>query len=50
MEDHIPALAYHYGRSNNMDAGIQYLTHSGRQKLMEARKPIYAIKLKKFIP
>jgi len=40
MEDHIPALAYHYGRSNNMDAGIQYLTHSGRQKLMEARKNV----------
>jgi len=38
IDDHIAALAYHYGRSNNIDAGIQYLTHSGRQKLMEARK------------
>ena len=38
IDDHIAALAYHYGRSNNIDAGMQYLTHSGRQKLMEARK------------
>lgn len=38
IEDHVAALAHHYGRSNNMDAGMQYLTHSGRQKLMEARK------------
>jgi class 3 adenylate cyclase/uncharacterized protein YcbX len=38
IDDHISALAYHYGRSNNMDAGMQYLTHSGRQKLMAARK------------
>jgi class 3 adenylate cyclase/uncharacterized protein YcbX len=38
IDNHISALAYHYGRSNNIDAGMQYLTHSGRQKLMEARK------------
>ncbi|WP_297724493.1 adenylate/guanylate cyclase domain-containing protein [Limnohabitans sp. Rim8] len=38
IDDHIAALAYHFGRSNNIDAGMQYLTHSGRQKLMEARK------------
>jgi len=38
LEDHVSALAHHYGRSNNIDAGVQYLTHSGRQKLMEARK------------
>jgi class 3 adenylate cyclase/uncharacterized protein YcbX len=38
IDDHVAALAYHYGRSNNTDAGMQYLTHSGRQKLMEARK------------
>jgi len=38
IDDHIAALAYHFGRSNNVDAGMQYLTHSGRQKLMEARK------------
>jgi len=38
IDDHVAALAYHYGRSNNIDAGVQYLTHSGRQKLMEARK------------
>jgi len=38
IDDHVAALAYHYGRSNNVDAGIQYLTHSGRQKMLEARK------------
>lgn len=38
IDDHVAALAYHYGRSHNMDAGMQYLTHSGRQKLLEARK------------
>lgn len=38
LEDHVASLAYHYGRSNNIDAGVQYLTHSGRQKLMEARQ------------
>jgi len=38
IDDHVAALAYHYGRSNNTDTGMQYLTHSGRQKLMEARK------------
>jgi uncharacterized protein YcbX len=38
IEDHVSALAHHYGRSNNIDAGVQYLTHSGRQKLMQARK------------
>lgn len=38
IDDHIAVLAYHYGRSNNIDLGMQYLTHSGRQKLMEARK------------
>lgn len=40
LEDHVSALAHHYGRSNNIDAGVQYLTHSGRQKLMEARKNV----------
>ena len=38
IDDHVSALAHHYGRSNNIDAGFQYLTHSGRQKLMEARR------------
>jgi len=38
IDDHISVLAYHYGRSNNIDLGMQYLTHSGRQKLMDARK------------
>ena len=38
IDDHIATLAYHYGRSNNLDAGMQYLTHSGRQKLLGARK------------
>ena len=38
IDNHVAALAYHYGRSNNVDAGIQYLTHSGRQKMLEARK------------
>ena len=38
IDDHIAALAYHFGRSSNIDAGMQYLTQSGRQKLKEARK------------
>ena len=49
IDDHIAALAYHYGRSNNIDAGMQYLTHSGRQKLMEARKNSELVSHKPFI-
>ena len=38
IDDHLVELAHHYGRSGNVDAGMQYLTHAGRQKLMEARR------------
>ncbi len=38
IDDHVAALAHHYGRSGNVDAGMQYLTHAGRQKLLEARR------------
>ena len=38
IDDHLGELAHHYGRSANLDAAVQYLTHAGRQKLEEARR------------
>jgi class 3 adenylate cyclase/uncharacterized protein YcbX len=36
LEEHLPELAHHYGRSANVDAAVQYLTSAGKQKMEEA--------------
>jgi uncharacterized protein YcbX len=38
LDDHLVEPAHHYGRSANLDAAVQYLTHAGRQKMQEARR------------
>jgi class 3 adenylate cyclase/uncharacterized protein YcbX len=38
IDDHLVELAHHYGRSANLDAAVQYLTHLGKQKMEEARR------------
>jgi class 3 adenylate cyclase/uncharacterized protein YcbX len=38
IDDHLNELAHHYGRSGNVDAGMKYLTHAGKQKMDEARR------------
>ena len=39
LEDHYAQLAHHFGLSDNVDAGIRYLTDSGRKKLFETKRP-----------
>jgi len=38
VDEHLAELAHHYGRSANLDAAVEYLTRTGKQKMEEARQ------------